>query len=174
MRNKLFKWALITSFCMLNWSCSILHPESLAKDEEGYLTKHYNSCGPSALSKAFNEFARKNGILAKKSWTRKELSREIQDSGNIIRLMASLIHHETVMMTLPSELKNIIKNHGFKIIKVKNLEDLNKVDVAIVLVSGDYLKGDLHWLCFPVDNRITDYFGKNTKIEKIFLLKKVD
>lgn len=175
MRKRIFNFFLVLSICSLNWSCTLFHPESLNRDENGYLTRHYVSCGPRALEKAFREYANKNKTPHKKNWTKEEISRKIQDSGNTIRLLSSLVHHDAVLMTIPSEIENVIKKFGFEIIDVKSFDLLKKeVDVAIILVGGNYFKGDLHWVCFPVDKRITDYFGKNTKILKIFLLKKVD
>ena len=167
MHKRFFKFCLVFSLCLLNWSCSLLHPESLERDSEGYLVNHYWSCGPIALEKAFEKL--------NLNLSRKEISREIQDSGNAVRLLLSLAHHETIQMTLPSEIEQVIKDHGFKVINIREFGLLNeRVDVAIVLVSGDYLKGETHWLCFPVDSNIEKYFGENTKIRQIFLLKNID
>ena len=167
MRFRFFHFLLTLSLVSLNWSCALFHPEEVKKDKEGYYINHYWSCGPKALSKAFKEFNIK--------LERQNISRQIQDSGNMSRFLLSLAHYETVQITFPSEIYQVIKKHGFKVIKLKELEELNsEVDVALVLVAGNYLKGEAHWLCFPVDDNIENYFGKNTKIIKIFLLKKVD
>jgi hypothetical protein len=167
MDKRFFKFCLVFSFCLLNWSCSLFHPKSLERDSEGYLVNHYWSCGPAALQKAFEKL--------NLNLSREEVSREIQDSGNTIRLLLSLAHHETIQMTLPSEIERVIKDHGFKVINIREFGLLNTgVDVAIVLVSGNYLKGETHWLCFPIDSNIEKYFGKNTRIRQIFLLKNID
>ena len=87
----------------------------------------------------------------------------------------SLAHYDALEITFPSEIKTIIKKHGFLPLEIRNLESLNnEVDVALVLVAKNYLKGEAHWLCFPADNNIERFFGKNTRIIKIFLLKRVD
>ena len=175
MHRRLFKLCLIFSICLLNWSCSLFHPEFLERDSDGYLINHYNSCGPAALERAFNAYAEKNKIKLKQPSGRKEISREIQDSGNSIRLLLSLIHHDTIQMTLPSEMKEVIKDRGFEIINIRELKHLDKnIDIAIILVSGNYLSGEMHWLCFPIDKYIERYFEENTKICQIFLLKKLE
>lgn len=165
MRCRIFNYALVFSICMLNWSCSILKPGSLKQDEDGYYVRHFNSCGPRALRKALEEF----GVFL----TEQEISRQIQDTGNGSRVLLSFVHHDTIRMTLPSEIKDFLKKHGYEITNIKDLEELNKqTDVAIILVAKNYLKGETHWLALPQDRGIIDYFGKGTKIVKIYLLKK--
>ena len=167
MNSNFLKLCLVVLFCLLNWSCALFHPDEVKTDKKGYYIRHYWSCGPKALDKAFKEFNINLG--------RNNISREIQDSGNISRFLLSFAHYDTVQITFPSEVYQVIEKHGFKVIKLKNLEELDsKIDVALVLVAGNYLKGEAHWLCFPIDNNIENWFGKNTKIVKIFLLKKVD
>ena len=161
------KILLITSLCLLNFGCIFFHPESLKADADGHYIKHFHSCGPVALKKAFNELDI--------SVTEKELSKQIQSSGNLARALLTLIHHEMVGVTLPNEIKNVCLDYGYKVSKAKSLDDLDpEKDVAIVLVARDILKGETHWVCFPVDNNIENYFGKGTKILKIYLLEKVD
>ena len=167
MKSKFSIPLLVLSLSLLNWSCAIFHPNEVRKDKEGYYVNHYWSCGPRALSKAFKELD--IHLSAKK------ISQEIQDSGNLSRNLLSLIHYETVQITFPNEIYSTIKKHGFKVIELKQLEELKEeVDVALILVAGSYLKGQAHWVCFPVDSNIKKYFGENTKIIKIFLLKKLD
>lgn len=167
MQFKAFYFALLISLGLLNWSCSLFHPEKVKKDEAGYYVNHYRSCGPIALNKAFKEL---DIYLSSK-----KISREIQDSGNLSRALLSLAHYDTIQITFPSEIYSVIENHGFKVIKLKELKELDsEVDVALVLVVGSYLKGEAHWLCFPMDSSIEKYFGKDTRIIKIFLLEKVD
>jgi hypothetical protein len=158
---------MVLSLGLLNWSCSLFHPHEVEKDDQGYYINHYWSCGPKALSKAFKELD--IHLSAKK------ISQEIQDSGNLSRSLLSLVHYDTVQITFPSEIYSTIEKNGFKVVELKELEKLNpEVDVALILVAKSYLKGQAHWLCFPVDTNIESYFGKGTKIIKIFLLKKVD
>ena len=167
MRFKILHLIFLLSLIVLSCNCSIFYPSEVKKDEQGYYTRHYSSCGPIALNKAFKEFNINLG--------RDNISREIQDSGNISRFLLSLVHYDTIQITFPSEVYRTIENNGFKVVKIKNLEELDsKVDVALVLVAANYLKGEAHWLCFPADKNIKTWFGKNTRIVKIFLLKKVD
>ena len=167
MRFKIFNLALLVGVCFLNWSCALFHPDKVKKDEGGYYLRHYWSCGPRALNKAFKEF---DIFLGEK-----KISQEIQDSGNTTRHLLSLIHYDTIQITLPSEILSVIKKHGFKVIKVTELRQLNpRVDLALILVTGSYIRGEAHWLCFPVDNNIKKFFGEETRVSKIFLLKKID
>ena len=167
MRFRIFHLVLVINLGLLNWSCSVFHSDKVQKDKDGYYARHYSSCGPRALDKAFKEFDINLGT--------NNISRQIQDTGNISRFLLSLAHYDTIQITFPSEIYQVIKNNGFEVIKLKQLEQLDsEVDVALILVSGSYLKGQAHWLCFPVDENIKRYFGKGTKIAKIFLLKKLD
>ena len=160
------KILLITSLCLLNFGCIFFHPESLKTDADGHYIKHFHSCGPVALKKALGKL----DIYV----TEKELSKQIQSSGNLTRTLLTLIHHETIGVTLPKEIKNMCLNYGYEVIKIKNLNDLDpKKDVAILLVMGNILKGEAHWACFPTDD-VENYFGKNAKISKIYLLKKIN
>tara|TARA_Y100000310_G_scaffold295294_1_gene326477 strand:+ start:2668 stop:2910 length:243 start_codon:yes stop_codon:yes gene_type:complete len=75
-------------------------------------------------------------------------------------------------ITFPTELKSILKKHGFRIVNVSDLEELNEnEDTALVLVKR---KNNLnyHWMCFPVDKNIKTFFGKDTIIKEIYLIKK--
>lgn len=167
MRFKALYFALLISLGLLNWSCSIFHPEKVKKDEAGYYASHYWSCGPIALNKAFKEL---DIYLSSK-----KISREIQDSGNLSRVLLSLVHYDTIQITFPSEVYSVIEKHGFKVIELEELKQLDsRVDVALVLVAKNYLKGEAHWLCFPIDENIEEFFGKGTRVVKIFLLKHID
>jgi len=150
---------------LLNYGCVFFHSEYLKADKDGHYIQHFHSCGPRALRKAFSE----SNIHV----TETELSKQIQSSGNLTRALLTLIHYETVSVTLPTEIKNTCSDYGYEVTSVKSLDSLDpKKDIAIVLVAGSIFKGETHWLCFPVDKNITNYFGKNTKIMKIYLLKK--
>ena len=160
------KILLIMSLLLLNYGCVLFHPESLKADRDGYYIRHFHSCGPVTLKKALSEL----DIHV----TEKELSKQIQSSGNLTRALLTLIHHQTIEITLPSEIKNVCLSYGYKVTKVKNLNDLDpKKDVAIVLVMHDIFRGETHWACFPTDD-IENYFGKGTKISKIYLLKRIN
>jgi hypothetical protein len=166
MRFRISNVFLLLCLCLINVNCSLLNPDKIIYDK-GYYVNHYWSCGPLALERAFKEL---DIILG-----REKISKEIQDTGNFTRTLLSLIHYDALEITLPSEIKTIIKKHGFNTLEIKDLNHLNSnVDVALILVAKNYLKGQAHWLCFPADSNIENFFGENTKIIKIFLLKKVD
>ena len=63
------------------------------------------------------------------------------------------------------------KKYGYEIVSLKEFNKLNpKAEVALVLVNSKL--NNYHWLCFPVDKNIKEYFGPRTKVSKIYLLKK--
>ncbi len=162
--RKVTIWALALS--LLNIGCIAFHPESLDKDSSGYYTRHYNSCGPVALERAFKRLGEENA-------NRVDISKEIQDGGNGTRLLMTLVHHDTILVTMPKELKDVCDKHGYKVINLKDLSELDpKKDIAIILLFGNILKGESHWACFPVDGNIESHFGSGTTISKIYLLKK--
>jgi len=75
-------------------------------------------------------------------------------------------------ITFPTELKSILKKHGFRTVNVSDLEELSQEkDTALVLIKK---KSSLsyHWMCFPVDKNIKTFFGKDTIIKEIYLIKK--
>ena len=149
-----------------NYGCSLMHPNSLDRDDQGYLKKHYYSCGPQALSKALRELDNYK--------TAPDISRDIQDSGNGSRLILSLLHHEAVGITFPSEVKKFFEENGYEVIEVDDIDSLNpEKDVALVLIWwGEPIEHNAHWLCFPVDKNIKRYLGEKTSISHIFLIKK--
>ena len=158
---------------MTTLGCHISSP-NLKKDSDGYFVKHYNACGPIALEKAINEyyFRKQAGLTKSSVISRKELSRQIQDSGFASRRLLSLINSGAISITWPCEIKDILNKHGFEIVKLKNLKELNKEkDIAIILIHGKFFTNEYHWLVYPVDN-IKDFFGENTVIDLIYLIRK--
>jgi hypothetical protein len=137
--------------------------EQRAKNLDPY---HIQSCGPAALHKVFLQF----GIYI----SEERLSHIIQSDpscSKLLREIASVFSMEGRKITFPSELKSILKKHGFKIVSTKSFEELNKDnDTALVLVKK---KNSLnyHWVCFPVDENIKTFFGKETIIKEIYLIK---
>lgn len=155
----------ITAISLLNSGCIAFHPESAKKDKDGYYVKHYWSCGPKAIYKSLRYF----GEYKKRS----DISKEIQSSGNITRSSLLLIHHEFVSATFPCEIKQYYYNNNFNVKELNSLDQLKNGDVAIVLVKGSILKGEeFHWLCYPNDKRIKDFYGENTEIIKVYLISK--
>ncbi len=138
--------------------------EQRAKNLDPY---HVYSCGPKALHKVFLRF----GIYI----SVEDLSHSMQSSpscANLLREIACVFSMECRKITFPTELKSILKKHGFRIVNVSDLEELNEnEDTALVLVKR---KNNLnyHWMCFPVDKNIKTFFGKDTIIKEIYLIKK--
>jgi len=167
------RWFIAALCCLVgifNTSCGLLHPP---KRENGYLVKHFHSCGPTALNKAINLYAQKNGIKFKRSYSPKKLSIEIQDNTVLfdLREFLSLIDKRAAEITWPQEIKHSLKLKGISVKEVKEISDLKtSSDIAIVLV---HWKGKLtwyHWVVFPQDNLY--HYGKDkTVIDRIFLLE---
>ena len=138
--------------------------EQRAKNLDPY---HIYSCGPEALHKALLRF----GIYIDEE----KLSHMMQSNpscANLLREVVSIFSIEGRRITFPSELKSILKKHGFKIVNISSLEELDEnEDTALVLVKQ---KNNLtyHWMCFPVDKNIKTFFGKDTVIKEIYLIKK--
>ena len=128
---------------------------------------HIHSCGPEAIQKAFLKFDIDISI--------KDISHAIQadvSCSNLFRDILSALDKDARKITFPSELKRILKKNGFSIVNINSLDELNKVeDVALVLIKQE---GELnyHWMCFPVDKNIKTFFGKDTVIKEIYLIKK--
>jgi len=155
----------LTAISLLNSGCIAFHPESAAKDDLGFYRKHYRSCGVDAIRDAKSNFGERA--------TYKNISQEIQKSGNISRSLLSLFHHDSFMITWPCEIKKYLNNHGYTIEKIDDFNSLKKGDVAIVLVKGASLSQDWHWMCYPNDKNIKTHFGEKTEIIQVYLLKKI-
>jgi hypothetical protein len=165
-----FTIALFLTFVMSG--CGILQSsrtsnyvkEQRAKNLDPY---HIYSCGPEALRKVFLRF----GIYI----SAKDLSHIVQSDpscANLLREIACVFSMEGRRITFPTELKSILKKHGFRTVNVSDLEELSQEkDTALVLIKK---KSSLsyHWMCFPVDKNIKTFFGKDTIIKEIYLIKK--
>lgn len=165
--RKILLWVM--AVCLLNMGCVAFHPESLKKDSSGYRVRHYTSCGPTALERAFKK-------LGEKGVTRVEISRSIQNTGNVTRYLMMLVHHDTIEVSFPYEMKNVCNKYGYKMVEVdKTIDDLNpQKDVAIILLFGNILKGESHWAAYPHTKNLKNWFGPNTEISKVFILKKIN
>lgn len=143
--------------------CGIFNPPEVNKD--GYYESHYNCCGPIALEQAFEKL----GVYV----DRATLSRSIQDSGQIRRQLLSFFNKRAACITWPNEIRETAKKYGFEAVTIKEFKSLDhSKDVAIILVHSKL--SDYHWVCFPYHNDIPKYFGDDTKIDKIYLLKKIN
>ncbi len=159
---------------MTTLGCHISSP-NLKKDSDGYFVKHYNACGPIALEKAINEYyARKEAEPAKKPATRKQISQTIQDSGFASRQLLSFFSPTAVNITWPSEIVDVLNKHGLEIVKLKKIDELDaKKDIAIVLIHGKFFTQQYHWVVYPID-KVKTFWGKDTVIDLIYLIKKKD
>ena len=141
------------------------HYSELRKNHKDPL--HVYSCGPNALQKAFQRL----GI----SISLKSLSHTIQKDfkfNTLVRDFLAVFENRARKITFPEEMLYILKENGFKVSRVKGYENLNKItDTAIVLIKQ---KGTLnyHWMCFPVDEDILSFFGKDTVLKEIYLINK--
>ena len=134
------------------------------KNPQGYYEEHFWSCGPRALEKAFKAL--------NENATRKDISKTIQEQPRPFIELLSFFDKDAVQITWPKDIKRIAKKYGYKIISIKEFDQLDpKKDVALVLIYTNL--DNYHWLCFPADKNIPEYWGKSTKISKIYILKKI-
>jgi len=164
--KKIIIWVVILFTCLMFTSgCIALNSKSAKKDENGYYIYHYYSCGPEALEKIILS-------LEGESPTAKQISKQIQSTGNRMRTCAAfVIHHRSTQATWPSEIKNFLSERGYKVKKIYSMSDLNKNQKAIVLVRGDLLnKQYYHWLAYPIDESIEKFYGDKTKIVLILAI----
>ena len=169
--NKAILW--MTALLLLNPGCSIYKPDEYAKDKFGNYLNHFESCGPKALERAFALYDQKNGIVNKKKISREEISRSIQQGGISLREVLSLFHYDALMITTPYEMRAACKKYGYDMVSIDSLEKVDyKEDVVLVLVLGSLIDQEAHWLCIPYDKIVKNYFGENTRINQIYLLKK--
>jgi hypothetical protein len=143
--------------------CISFHPSYSKKDELGFYVKHHYACGPIALGKALRHLG--------ENVTDKKISQEIQSNGNLSRKAISLVHYEGVLVTWPSEVRTIIEKYGYKIKTLKSISELKDGDSAIILVKGRSIKREWHWMHYPTDKNIDDFYP-NTKIIKIYKITK--
>ena len=165
-----FTIALLLTFFMS--SCGLLESsrtsdyikEQRAKNLDPY---HVRSCGPEALHKAFLQF----GIYIDEE----SISHTIQSSpscANLLREVACVFSIEGRRITFPSELKSILKKHGFSIVNIGGLEELDKNEDTALILTRKKNTLNYHWMCFPIDKNIETFFGKETIIKEIYLIKK--
>ena len=153
---------------LLSSGCGVFKP---AHKENGYYTRHFWSCGPEAVEKALMKSKLVEGILHKRYIHAEEISRKIQNNGNTWRDIATLFSKTGAAITCPHEIIEVCDHYGYNVTIIEQYDQLNpEEDVALVLIYSDL--GNWHWVCFPVDNNIPKFYGKSTKIVKIFLLEK--
>ena len=159
--------AWILAVCLLNVGCAVFHLEKMEK-EDGYYIRHYNSCGPDAIQDALRE-------LENQFVTTKEISKEIQDNGNVQRTALTLIHYNALWITWPAELVKYFRDRGYKV-TITALELLSPEDTAIVLIKGRILKQEWHWITFPTNSKETiknfyKAFGGSTSVMTVYKIE---
>ena len=170
--KKKMAWFFSLSFAILPLllGCSIF--DSVARDNDGYYIKHLKSCGPEAIEKALIEYYKRKGIAY--CVRADQISRQIQDKEQFLKKLLILFDNKTVRVTWSWEIKKILKKYGFKLINVNNFEKLDpKKDIAFVLVRGKFFSREWHWMCYPVEKNIRTFYGPDTKINAIYLLKRI-
>ena len=176
MKKKILSWMISLLFVLapLFSGCGIFHPPS--KDGNGYYTAHFDCCGPRAIEAAINYYYQKQGIVfLKNPAPRKEISKLIQDDGMYFKKFLSFFDRQAVCSTWSWEMKKVVKKYGFELVDADSFEKLDpSKDIAIILVRGKFISKEWHWMCFPVHEDIKTFFGSNTKIDKILLLKKIN
>ena len=146
--------------------CGAFKKGTFARDHSGAFTGHYISCGPRAIEHALKEFSHLN-----LTYSDIEISREIQKSGNITRMIMSVFNEEAMEITWPHELVNFLTSKGF-IVEEIEFDDLKAGDIAIVLIKEDFYT--YHWVTHPAISKeiIKNFFPTSTTIVKTFLIKK--
>ena len=173
--KKKFAWSLALAIFLwpLFSGCGVFDRPRV--DSDGHYVKHFYCCGPIAIRKALTEYNKREGILNKRYISSKEISKQIQEDGMMFKRFLSLLDKEFVCSTWSWEMKNAVKKYGFELVSVNNFKKLDpSKDIAFVLVRGKFLSKDWHWMCYPVDKGVETYFGTDTKIDLIYLLKKID
>ena len=164
------KRIFIAVFCclygILNTSCGIFHPPDR---NNGYLTKHYYSCGPVALSRALDLYSKRNNIVVKHKLQPKELSIEIQDKRGFLDVTELLIlfDKQAAEITWPSEMKQALKARSITIKEINSTNEI-KQDIAIVLVRKKGTLDTYHWIVHPWDS--LNHYGDKTVYEQIYIL----
>ena len=150
--------------------CNILNPNDKA---DGYYTKHFYSCGPQAIKDAITEYRGQSGIYVKRPETVEDISKQIQDTGNGWRFLASLFHEDGVDTTCPSEIREVCKQHGFTAVPMTKFSDLDpEKHIALILIRTNKFTR-WHWICFPVHSDIDKWYGEQTAIQQIYLLSPI-
>ena len=165
-----FRLAAIITLSVIGAGCGPLYYLSepyIHKEARlnGYELCHLKSCGPKALSEAFRYFGVRRTPL--------QMGREIQDDDHYhYRGALSMISHRFSQITCPVELLKMCKKYNFKITKKKTLNELNKNDIAIILIKGRNDLLDWHWIVYPKHSKseINKYFEEDTEVKSIYIL----
>ena len=98
-------WFFSLSFALLPVfvGCGIFKPAK--RDNDGYLIRHFQSCGPKAIQRAITEYNHRNNIVFVRNITPKEISKKIQDNGQFLKNFFSIFDKEVVCVTWSWEMK---------------------------------------------------------------------
>ena len=152
-------------------ACSLFRPP--LRDADGYYPIHFYCCGPVAIENALAEYNRRAGVVNKRHIGSKEISKQMQDDGIVFKRFLSIFHREVVCSTWSWEIRNTVEKYGFELVNINSFEELDpSKHIAFVLVRHKFFSKEWHWMCYPVDKDIKTFFGSDTKIDKILLLKK--
>jgi len=146
--------------------CGAFKQGTFVTDESGAFKGHYKSCGPNAIENALREFSHLNV-----TYSDIEVSRQIQKSGNITRILMSIFNEEAMEITWPHELINFLTSKGFTVEETE-FDNLKAGDIAIVLIKRDFYT--YHWVAYPTKSKdtIKNFFPTSTTIVKTLLIKK--
>lgn len=164
MKNIIFILLLNALFFLVG--CGTLYnltENKKAKQERinGYDPLHVQSCGPTAIKKAY--------LLLGQEIQRKDISKEIRQDGNFMRSILSIFSHHARSITFPSEIIKYFESHNFKVKSIKSYNQLKNGDIAIVLIKKNNTLM-YHWVCFPYDINIESFFGAATSVLDIYLI----
>ena len=164
---------LIISF-LYGSGCGIVKPPH--KDDLGFYTKHYYSCGPIAVHEALTMYCEKNGIIFKRALNIKQISRDIQKNAPPFifnkRKLLIIFDREAAAITWPNEIKTACQKYGVKLTRVpkSRLWDKNNPNATyIVLVHKKWTINNYHWLAYPGNN--PHHFGEDTAFDTVYLLE---
>jgi len=149
--------------------CGIFTKGTFSKDETGAYVRHFYSCGPQAIRDVMNEFKEKHQ-LEYPYYSDAQISREIQESGNLSRFTLAVFDERAMAITWPTELRKYFTKRGFTFTET-SFNSLQKNDIAIVLIK----KGlSYHWITYPTHTKkyIKNFYGSSTKLIKTYIIKK--
>jgi len=168
MIRPFFCFIIITLFVGCGLLNQLREPDSFSALRKDHRDPHHVfSCGPEALEKAFKQL---NIYIDKE-----DISHSIQKNNKFntcVRDILSIFVNAARKMTFPTEMIDAIKEKGYSVSEVKRYSDLNEAtDVAIILIKQKNTL-NYHWICFPVDENILSFFGKDTILKEIYLISK--
>lgn len=166
MKRRNFFALVLCILAVFNSSCGLLRPPDR---QDGYLTAHFNSCGPIALERALNDYARKHNITLKRAYDRRSISIEIQDARGFINLaeLVILLDKEAASITWPREIKERLKVRNIEIREIDSVDELEG-EIAIILVRKKGSIDSYHWIAYPSNS--IQHYGDKTIVSRLFVL----